>query len=93
MSNTLKGISGRIDPEKISVLRNIKGVADELGINFLVVGAFAHDVLFEHIHGIPTLRATGDFEIAVEVASWDAFPHGNGRFISRQLVREQPSCC
>ncbi len=73
MSDTLKDISGRIEPEKISVLKNIKEVADELGIHFFAMGAFARDVLFAHIHGIPTLRATEDIDIAVEVASWETF--------------------
>ena len=73
MSNTLKDISGRIEPAKISVLRNIRQVADELGIHFFVMGAFARDVLFTHIHGILTLRATEDIDIAVEVASWETF--------------------
>lgn len=53
MSDTLKDISGRIEPEKISVLRNIKEVADELGIHFFVMGAFARDALFTHILEFP----------------------------------------
>lgn len=73
MSNISRDISGRIDPEIISVLKNITDVTDELGIPFIVVGAFARDVIFEHLHGIHTARATRDIDIGVEVHSWEAF--------------------
>ncbi len=49
MNNISINISGKIDPEKIKVLRNIKDVADDLGIPFFVVGTFAREVIFEHI--------------------------------------------
>jgi len=73
MKNISEDISGRIDPERISVLRNIKEVADELSINFFVVGAFARDLLFEHIHQISAPRLTEDIDIGVEVTSWEEF--------------------
>ena len=77
MNNNLKDISGRIDQEIISILSNITEVAKELGIPFFVVGAFARDVIFEHIHGIPTARATRDIDIGVEVGGWFGFHREN----------------
>jgi predicted nucleotidyltransferase len=62
MNSISINISGRIDPERIAVLRGIKDVADELGIRFFVVGAFARDVIFEHIHRIPAPRITEDID-------------------------------
>lgn len=53
MNNISIDISGRIDPGRVSVLKSIKEVAEELDIHFFVVGAFARDVIFEHIHHIP----------------------------------------
>lgn len=38
MNNISIDISGRIDPDRVSVLRSIKEVADSLGIHFFVVG-------------------------------------------------------
>ena len=73
MKNTLRDISGRIDSEIISVLKNITDITDELGIPYFVVGAFARDIIFEHLHGIHTARATRDIDIGVEVPSWEAF--------------------
>ena len=54
MNNVSIDISGRIDPGKVSVLRNIQEIAEELAIHFFVVGAFARDVIFEHVHRIPS---------------------------------------
>ncbi|MCF8382173.1 MAG: nucleotidyl transferase AbiEii/AbiGii toxin family protein [Chlorobium sp.] len=79
-------ISGRIDPERIAVLRGIKDVADELGIRFFVVGAFARDVIFEHIHRIPAPRITEDIDIGVEVASWEEFHRLTGTMSERDLL-------
>jgi hypothetical protein len=39
MNNISIDISGRINPEIISALKNITDVTDELGIPFFVVGA------------------------------------------------------
>jgi len=52
MSSISINISGRIEPGRVSVLRGIKEVAEKLDIHFFVVGAFARDVIFEHIHRI-----------------------------------------
>jgi predicted nucleotidyltransferase len=85
MKNILIDISGKIDPEKVSVLRSIKEVARELDIPFFVVGAFARDVVFEHIHRIPAPRATKDIDLGVEVANWEEFHRLTGTLIERKL--------
>jgi predicted nucleotidyltransferase len=92
MNNILRDISGKIDPEIITILRSITDVANELGIPFFVVGAFARDVMFEHIHGIPTARATRDIDIGVEVASWEAFEVLTGTLVTREhfMATRQP---
>ena len=83
MSNISINISGRIDPEQVSVLRNINDVAKELNINFFVVGAFARDVVFEHIHQISAPRMTEDIDIGIEVASWEEFKRLTDNLIER----------
>ena len=75
MNNISIDISGRIDPEKVLVLRVINDVAKELNINFFVVGAFARDVIFEHIHRISAPRMTEDIDIGIEVESWKEYKH------------------
>ncbi|HTP65183.1 MAG TPA: hypothetical protein VMJ66_07315, partial [Geobacteraceae bacterium] len=79
-------ISGRIDPGRVSVLKGIKDVAEEIGIHFFVVGAFARDVIFEHIHQIAAPRVTEDIDIGVEVASWAEFRRLTGALIECELL-------
>lgn len=86
MNNISIDISGRIDAGRVSVLRSIKEVAEELDIHFFVVGAFARDVIFEHIHRIPAPRVTEDIDIGVEVASWEEFQRLTGALIERELL-------
>lgn len=86
MNNISIDISGRIEPGRVSVLRSIKEVAEELDIHFFVVGAFARDVIFEHIHQIPAPRVTEDIDIGVEVASWEEFQRLTGALIERRLL-------
>lgn len=86
MNNISIDISGRIEAGKISVLRSIKEVAEELDIHFFVVGAFARDVIFELIHRIPAPRVTEDIDIGVEVASWEEFQRLTGVLIKRGLL-------
>ena len=86
MNNILNDVSGKIDPERVSVLRSIKKIAEELHIPFFVVGAFARDVIFQHIHQIPAPRATQDIDLGVEVANWEEFQRLTGVLIERGLV-------
>jgi len=73
MNNISINISGRIDADKVSALQVVNDVAKELDVNFFVVGAFARDVIFEHIHQISAPRMTEDIDIGIEVANWDEF--------------------
>jgi hypothetical protein len=53
-----------------AVLGAIQAWADPLGIDVLVVGATARNVVVRHLTGAPPLRATRDIDIAVAVRSW-----------------------
>jgi predicted nucleotidyltransferase len=86
MNNISIDISGRIDAGRVSVLKGIKDVAGELAIDFLVVGAFARDAIFEHIHRIPAPRVAEDIDIGVEVGSWCDFNLLTGALIDRGLL-------
>jgi len=43
------------------------------GVDFLLVGAVARDVLLSYAHGIPLARATEDMDLALAITDWDAF--------------------
>ncbi len=43
------------------------------GLDPLLVGAMARDVLLQHAYGLPARRATEDVDLAFAVADWEAF--------------------
>lgn len=88
MNNISINISGKIDPEKIKVLRSIKDIAESLEIPFFVVGAFAREVIFEHIHQIPSPRMTEDIDIGVEAANWEEFQRLKTTLLDRKILVE-----
>lgn len=55
------------------VLQELQGVADAAGVQMLVVGATARDMLIESLEGSPPSRKTYDVDIAVLVPDWDAY--------------------
>lgn len=73
MKNISIDISGKVDPDRVSILRGIKEAADTLGVLFLVVGAFARDVVFEYVHHVPVPRSTQDIDVGVDVGSWEEY--------------------
>jgi len=44
-----------------------------LGLDYIVVGAAARDLVFHHVHGVPITRATSDVDFGLKVKDWDAF--------------------
>jgi predicted nucleotidyltransferase len=53
-----------------SVLAELHRRAEEIGVEIMVVGAVARDILIRHAVGSPPARATADIDIAVAVSSW-----------------------
>jgi len=88
MSSISIDISEKIDPERVAVLRSIKGVAEALNIPFFVIGAFAREVIFEYIHQIPSPRITEDIDIGVEVASWEEFQLLKTTLLEQEILTE-----
>ncbi|MFD6449719.1 hypothetical protein ACFWF3_02990 [Nocardia sp. NPDC060220] len=67
-------LSKSTDPEinsAATVLRELDAVASRSGVEFLVVGATARNMLAHSITGATPERATHDVDIAVGVADWD----------------------
>ena len=56
-----------------AVLTPVQRTAEELGLQIMLVGATARDVLLEQAHKIDTGRATRDVDFAVSVRSWEEF--------------------
>jgi predicted nucleotidyltransferase len=58
-----------LDPLR-AVLQEISQRADATGVEVMIVGAAARDLLIRHDLGAPPKRATLDIDIAVAVATW-----------------------
>lgn len=59
--------------EVAEVVAAVRATAGDLPL--MLVGAIARDLLLLHAHGIDTVRATNDVDVAVAVPNWDAY-HG-----------------
>jgi len=73
MKNILIDISGKIENYYIEPLIEIKNFAGALNIHFFVIGAFARDIIMEHIHRIKSPRMTMDIDLGIRVSSWNQF--------------------
>lgn len=54
-------------------VRYVHDACNALGIDYVIVGASARDILLTHVFGIPLLRATRDVDVAVSVSDWPTF--------------------
>jgi hypothetical protein len=64
-----------LDSTLLHVLRAVAEQAEHAGIDYMLVGATARDILMTHVFDVPAVRATYDVDFAVAVASWDQFAH------------------
>jgi len=63
------------------VIACVQAVAARLGVQLLVVGAFARDLHLAFAHGIPVERQTEDIDLALAIDDWTAFDE-----LRRQLI-------
>jgi len=67
-------ISSKFDnPIFLELLQAVQRVADNLNIQFFLVGATARDILLWYGHDIRPDRATADIDFGFNVASWDKY--------------------
>lgn len=62
-----------IDQITQEILHAVSEAAALAGIDSMVVGATARDIILTHVFGIPLQRATNDVDFAVAVESWEQF--------------------
>ena len=72
-----------VDPVTVDILRAVAEETQAEGIDYLLVGATACDVLLTHVHGLVSRRATYDVDFAVAVKNWDQFAALRTRLIAR----------
>ncbi len=62
-----------VDALLLDVLRRADAVAHDLGIEYLVGGALARDLILLHVFGKETGRATRDVDLGICIDDWAAF--------------------
>ena len=65
--------SHRIEAIVRHIYRDVAQACAELGIDYLVVGAAARDLVLHHVYGAPITRATSDVDFALNVRDWNSF--------------------
>ena len=66
-------LSRPVDSPTLALLDAVTAAAAGLDVSILLIGAFARDVIFEHVHGVLTERATGDVDVAVLAKTWQQY--------------------
>jgi predicted nucleotidyltransferase len=70
MTTILKDISGKIEDSIVEAIELIDAIANQLGVQYFIVGAKARDLFFSAIYGIDTRRATLDVDIGIRAKNW-----------------------
>ncbi len=73
MKKLITDISGLLPRGLVELYSMINKVTTELGINYLVVGAMARDLVLVHGYGSKIERGTRDVDFAINVENWDSF--------------------
>ena len=62
-----------LDPAELAAIRAVDDVMTELGVNHMMVGATARDIMLTGVFGIEQGVATQDIDYAVAVNGWEEF--------------------
>ena len=62
-----------VNPVLLEILVAVHAITQELGCDYLLVGATARDMLMTHVFGLDTRRATRDVDFAIALENWDQF--------------------
>lgn len=73
MSNTLLNLADKTARDTKTILIVFYEVATKLGIDYMVVGATARDLVMVHGYGVQIDRATYDVDFAIQVKSWEEY--------------------
>ena len=73
MKNTSVNIVGKLPQELVELYADISCHTKELGVDFLVVGATARDLVLVYGYDCTIERGTTDVDFGMNVASWDEF--------------------
>ncbi len=63
-----------IDNKRVSsIFQAIIEVCNKYNVPFFVVGAFARDIVMQHIHNVKPIRETQDIDFAIMIENWNEY--------------------
>lgn len=71
MKNTFSTLLKPLNPAKVETLQRLYTATETIPV--VLLGAFARDLLFYHLHGVEVPRATKDIDTSVQMSSWENF--------------------
>ena len=77
-----------LDPITVEILREVAAVAEAEGVDHMLVGATARDVLLTHVFGLEVRRATYDIDFAVTVKDWEQFEALRTGLLTRKTFKD-----
>lgn len=80
---TSLNVSGKLDRASTNLLLAVHEAAASLGVQYLVVGAFARDVVLGYGYGISTGEATRDIDFGLSLNGWGQFDALRTRLMDR----------
>ena len=57
----------------IECFETLNAISQQAGLEYMLVGATARDLVIEHVYGIPPIRGTYDIDISIYIDSWEKF--------------------
>ena len=77
-----------VDPITVEILREVAVAANAEGVDHMLVGATARDVLLTHVFGLEVRRATHDVDFAVAVKDWAHFEALRAGLLARKTFKD-----
>lgn len=82
-------ISAPIEDSVRETLGDVNDVAEAQGIDYVLIGAKARDIVLHHHFGAPLQRATMDIDFAIYVRGWDEYRHAKDALIAKGYEPER----
>jgi predicted nucleotidyltransferase len=73
MRSTSLSIADKINPITRTIYHDIHAATESVGVDWLVVGATARDMVYQAAFNVKITRATADIDFAVHVEDWATF--------------------
>ncbi|WP_282235821.1 nucleotidyl transferase AbiEii/AbiGii toxin family protein [Salinicola endophyticus] len=82
-------LTSPLEPSVRDTLGDMNTVAAALGIDYVLIGATARDIVLHHLFGAPRPRATRDIDFAIYVRDWDDYRRVRHALVGRGYTPER----